>query len=33
MDYRQFRLEEYESDPATLVVERAGRDLYLVAPH
>jgi nickel-dependent lactate racemase len=33
MDYRQFRLEEYESDPATIVVERAGRDLYLVAPH
>jgi len=32
MDYRQFRLEEYESDPDTLVVERAGRDLYLVEP-
>jgi nickel-dependent lactate racemase len=33
MDYRQFRREEYESDPDTLVVERAGRDLYLVEPH
>lgn len=33
MDYRQFRREDYESDPDTLVVERAGRDLYLVAPH
>jgi len=32
MDYRQFRREDYESDPDTLVVERAGRDLYLVAP-
>src|SRR5919205_3534928 len=29
MDYRQFRLEKYEADPDTLVVERAGRDLYL----
>jgi len=33
MDYRQFRREDYESDPDTLVVERAGRDLYLVEPH
>jgi lactate racemase len=33
MDYRQFRLEQYEADPDTLVVERAGRDLYLVEPH
>ncbi len=33
MDYRKFRLEEYERDPDTLVVERAGRDLYLVEPH
>jgi nickel-dependent lactate racemase len=33
MDYRNFRREEYESDPDTLVVERAGRDLYLVEPH
>jgi hypothetical protein len=33
MDYRHFRREEYESDRDTLVVERAGRDLYLVEPH
>jgi nickel-dependent lactate racemase len=32
MDHRQFRLAEYEADADTLVVERAGRDLYLVAP-
>jgi len=32
MDYRKFRRENYDSDPDTLVVERAGRDLYLVAP-
>src|SRR5438094_5762301 len=32
MDHRLFRREDYESDPDTLVVERAGRDLYLVAP-
>ncbi len=32
MDYHQFRRADYESDPDTLVVERAGRDLYLVAP-
>ena len=32
-DHRQFRREDYENDPDTLVVERAGRDLYLVAPH
>jgi nickel-dependent lactate racemase len=31
MDHRVFRREDYESDPNTLVVERAGRDLYLVA--
>ena len=30
MDYRKFRRADYESDPETLVVERAGRDLYLV---
>lgn len=30
MDHRQFRREDYENDPETLVVERAGRDLYLV---
>jgi lactate racemase len=33
MDHRQFRREEYDRDPDTLVVERAGRDLYLVEPH
>ena len=33
MDHRQFRRENYDSDPDTLVVERAGRDLYLVEPH
>jgi lactate racemase len=33
MDHRQFRREVYDSDPNTLVVERAGRDLYLVEPH
>ncbi|HXD31941.1 MAG TPA: lactate racemase domain-containing protein [Pyrinomonadaceae bacterium] len=33
MDHREFRREDYESDPDTLVVERAGRDLYLVEPH
>src|SRR3989441_13298298 len=33
MDHRLFRREDYESDPDTLVVERAGRDLYLVKPH
>jgi nickel-dependent lactate racemase len=32
MDYRAFRRENYEDDPNTLVVERAGRDLYLVEP-
>lgn len=33
MDYRAFRREDYDRDPDTLVVERAGRDLYLVEPH
>jgi nickel-dependent lactate racemase len=33
MDHRQFCREDYDSDPNTLVVERAGRDLYLVEPH
>jgi len=33
MDHRAFRREDYENDPDTLIVERAGRDLYLVAPH
>ncbi len=32
MDHRKFRREDYENDPNTLVVERAGRDLFLVAP-
>ncbi len=32
MDQRKFRREDYENDPDTLVVERAGRDLYLVQP-
>ena len=31
MDYRKFRREDYENDEDTLVVERAGRDLYLAA--
>src|SRR5438105_11946903 len=31
MDHRKFRREDYENDRDTLVVERAGRDLYLVA--
>jgi nickel-dependent lactate racemase len=33
MDHRQFRLDDYASDTDTLIVERAGRDLYLVEPH
>jgi nickel-dependent lactate racemase len=33
MDHRVFRRADYENDPDTLVVERAGRDLYLVAPN
>jgi len=33
MDHRKFHLEDYENDPETLVVDRAGRDLYLVTPH
>ncbi|MBA3438895.1 MAG: DUF2088 domain-containing protein [Pyrinomonadaceae bacterium] len=32
MDHRTFRLADYASDPDTLIVERAGRDLYMVAP-
>ncbi len=32
MDYRKFNREEFESDPDAFVVERAGRDLYLVEP-
>ena len=30
LDHREFRLEDYQSDMDTLVVEDAGRDLYLV---
>jgi len=30
LDHRDFRRQDYENDPDTLVVERAGRDLYLV---
>lgn len=33
MDHLQFRRDDYENDPETLIVEKAGRDLYLVAPH
>jgi nickel-dependent lactate racemase len=33
MEHTEFRREDYDSDPDTLVVERAGRDLYLVEPH
>ena len=33
MDYREFRRENYQNDADTLVVEKAGRDLYLVEPH
>src|SRR2546425_4835496 len=32
MDHRAFRRENYENDPDTFLVERAGRDLYLVEP-
>jgi len=30
LDHQDFRLEDYQTDPDTLVVEDAGRDLYLV---
>src|SRR5438874_1415905 len=33
MDHREFKREDYDDDTDTLVVERAGRDLYLVQPH
>ncbi len=33
MDYQTFRLSNYENDADTLIVERAGRDLYLVEPN
>ena len=32
LDYRTFQPTDYANDPNTLVVERAGRDLYLVEP-
>lgn len=32
LDHQQFRREDYEGDLNTLIVERAGRDLYLVEP-
>lgn len=32
MDPHTFRREDYEHDPDTLIVEQAGRDLYLVEP-
>lgn len=32
LDHRTFRREDYENEAETLVVERAGRDLYLVKP-
>ena len=32
MDPRAFRREDYENDSDTLIVEQAGRDLYLVEP-
>ncbi len=33
MDHRLFHRKDYASDPDTLIVTRAGRDLYLVEPH
>ncbi len=33
MNPRDFNLRDYQNDDETLIVERAGRDLYLVAPH
>jgi lactate racemase len=32
LDYRSFSRDDYAGDPGTLIVERAGRDLYLVEP-
>ena len=32
LDYHNFDLKDYENDADTLIVERAGRDLYLVEP-
>jgi len=33
LDHRTIRREDYENNPNTLVVENAGRDLYLVEPN
>jgi nickel-dependent lactate racemase len=32
LDYRKFDISDYQNDPDTLIVTRAGRDLYLVEP-
>lgn len=32
LDYRSFDRQDYEDQPDTLIVERSGRDLYLVGP-
>ena len=32
LDFQTFNIADYQNDPDTLIVERAGRDLYLVAP-
>jgi nickel-dependent lactate racemase len=32
LDHHNFNLNDYENDPDTLIVDRAGRDLYLVEP-
>jgi nickel-dependent lactate racemase len=32
MDYRKFKVEDFKDDLDTLIVDRAGRDLYLVEP-
>jgi lactate racemase len=32
LDHKTFDIADYEGDPDTLIVERAGRDLYLVEP-
>jgi len=33
MDVNSFQLSDYQNDPDTLIVNRAGRDLYLVEPN
>jgi nickel-dependent lactate racemase len=32
LEYHTFKIADYENDPDTLIVKRAGRDLYLVEP-